>query len=650
AEPFAAVLANRVLRAPELPVFANRTAERYPGHAEGIRAELAAQLAAPVRFAEQIEAMYSAGARIFVEAGPGSVLTALVSATLGARPHRAVALDGGLGAGLRGYLRALAHLAVAGVEVRTGWLFAGRDAIDVSGTTPPKHPGWTVDGQLVRTLSGDIPTGALTPARPLREAILNHRGGTGNVQGARNGAGGTPDEALITPSEALVTPSEALITEFLRAGRDMIAAQRDVLLTYLGGGTEELAARSPSQPAPTRVSASQTPDRPMRIVPVLGPTAAHPTPVGGSSRTTDPGGERRPPPPTPTSPAEIAQYVVEVIAERTGYPADMISPELDLEADLSVDSIKRVEIAGKLVHLLDLTDPASAGTRRGAALADAELEELSKIRSVDAITSWLVIKIGGAAATSRSEAPASTQPHATQPHATQPPAPTGSAAPRRMVLREVELVEPARAAGELTGQRFVLLAPGEQLVPERSVIEKLVTGLTDFGAEVTVRDSRHELGAAERGVSGVIHLDALIASDASVLPESFPALRAALAATPRRLILASPGTATGQRADGLRGFVRTVAREYPHTVVRIVEVDPARPARALADALITELLTDSEHRVVRSDAGSRRGLELVTAPLDSSAVTGAEPSAAAAAIGLDRESVVLLVGGGRGIG
>ncbi|WP_157868603.1 hypothetical protein [Streptomyces caatingaensis] len=55
-----------------------------------MRARLAGQIAAPVRFAEQIESMYAAGARVFFDAGPGTVLTGLVRAMLGDCPHLAV--------------------------------------------------------------------------------------------------------------------------------------------------------------------------------------------------------------------------------------------------------------------------------------------------------------------------------------------------------------------------------------------------------------------------------------------------------------------------------------------------------------------------------------------------------------------------------
>src|SRR6185295_17879802 len=112
---------------PRIPVWSNRTAAPYEADAGHVRAELAAQIGAPVRFADEVEAMYAAGARVFVEVGPGEVLSRLVRTVLADRPHLAVACDGRPGQGLRGFLTALAQLACAGVPVRTGWLFHGRD-------------------------------------------------------------------------------------------------------------------------------------------------------------------------------------------------------------------------------------------------------------------------------------------------------------------------------------------------------------------------------------------------------------------------------------------------------------------------------------------------------------------------------------------
>jgi len=46
--------------------------------------------------------------------------------------------------------------------------------------------------------------------------------------------------------------------------------------------------------------------------------------------------------------AEIEQRVTDVVCDKTGYPAEMIEMGMDIEADLGVDSIKRVEIVAAL--------------------------------------------------------------------------------------------------------------------------------------------------------------------------------------------------------------------------------------------------------------------------------------------------------------
>src|SRR5262245_59070171 len=42
--------------------------------------------------------------------------------------------------------------------------------------------------------------------------------------------------------------------------------------------------------------------------------------------------------------ADLLEQLVALVAERTGYPTEALSPEQDMEADLGIDSIKRVEI------------------------------------------------------------------------------------------------------------------------------------------------------------------------------------------------------------------------------------------------------------------------------------------------------------------
>ncbi|MFE4819181.1 SDR family NAD(P)-dependent oxidoreductase [Streptomyces sp. NPDC056704] len=561
-ETFAEVLAEVPFTPTDFPVWSNRTATRYPRGPEEIRAELAAQIGSPVRFADQIEAMYEAGARVFVEAGPGSVLTRLVGAVLGARPHRTVALEDGRRAGLAGFLAALAQLAVAGADIRTAWLFQGRDAVPADARAPrPRRASWTVDGHLIRTADGVIPAAALHPAERVPEALVTHSSPVGPV--------------------AAATGSEALISEFLRTSREMIAAQRDVMLGYLGADP----GMRPAAPAPITYT-----DAPVTVtaLPAAEPVAVA-LPAGGS----------------------VLSVVLEVIGERTGYPVDMIEPDLDLEADLSVDSIKRAEIAGELATRLGLT-----------ATGDTDIEELTKARTAASIAALVAGARGEAAEPAGPEA----GPGAPEPVVV---------APKRLVMREFDLApaDPAPSSDLLIGRSFLLLGSGP-------VAEALTARLTVHGAHAVTAEEP----PAEGEFDGIVHL---VAADAPpVLPDVFPAYQRVLAGNPRWVLAAGA-------SPGLRGFFRSLAREYPDTVARVVEHAPGTAPEDIAAELVAELTAPDHEPVVLRSPGTRRGLRMTEEGLGLLGSTGAGPAgdgaAEAAALGLDADSVVLLVGGARGI-
>ena len=102
-----------------VPVFANTTAQPYPADPEEARALLAGQLARPVEFVAQIQAMYAMGARTFLEVGPDAKLTGLVHAILEGTDHVALAVDASRGAAgnLHDLACSLATLAALGYAV-----------------------------------------------------------------------------------------------------------------------------------------------------------------------------------------------------------------------------------------------------------------------------------------------------------------------------------------------------------------------------------------------------------------------------------------------------------------------------------------------------------------------------------------------------
>ncbi len=45
-----------------------------------------------------------------------------------------------------------------------------------------------------------------------------------------------------------------------------------------------------------------------------------------------------------SDPGAIKETVLEIVAEKTGYPKDMLDLDLDLEADLGIDTVKQAEM------------------------------------------------------------------------------------------------------------------------------------------------------------------------------------------------------------------------------------------------------------------------------------------------------------------
>jgi acyl carrier protein len=95
-----------------------------------------------------------------------------------------------------------------------------------------------------------------------------------------------------------------------------------------------------------------------------------------------------------TSPQDAVEALWQIIAEKTGYPTEMLELSMDLEADLGIDSIKRVEILGALQEALPQLE--------------TKAEDLAELRTLAQIAE----AIGGTPAPSASAQEQATPPQA----------------------------------------------------------------------------------------------------------------------------------------------------------------------------------------------------------------------------------------------
>ncbi|MFE2463002.1 SDR family NAD(P)-dependent oxidoreductase [Streptomyces sp. NPDC059402] len=128
-EPFTRFLADLTVHRPARTVYAGADAAPYGREPAAVRRGIAAQLAAPARFGDMVEAMYEDGVRTFVEVGPGTTLTGLTGEVLGDREHAAISLDRRGSHGLAAFHDGLGRAAVRGVAMDLSALWEGHKPV-----------------------------------------------------------------------------------------------------------------------------------------------------------------------------------------------------------------------------------------------------------------------------------------------------------------------------------------------------------------------------------------------------------------------------------------------------------------------------------------------------------------------------------------
>ena len=606
--PFAKMLASADIRSPHFPVYSNTTAGLYPSDPEAIRSLLTRHLTQPVRWREQIEAMYDAGTRVFIEAGSGRGLSQLVGDILADRPHAAIACDAPGDHGVRRFLMALAQLAVAGAPVETGWLFDKRATVLDEGALS-KRSGWIVNGHLVRTADGDVVPGGLLPASSPPPTI---------------GSEGTTGGVVSEVTDAASWPHDGVVVEYLRSVRETMEAQRDVVMRYLEGPTDAAGVAPRVELADDADADSEAKDH--------GPDGEPPVAVGDGD--------------------DFMGLLLDLVSERTGYPLDMLGPDLDLEADLGIDSIKRLEIIG------DLADRVGIGTGSGtmAELDDSVVEELVGQQSLRAVVTWLEANLG------RLDPPRSTGGDAmSTERLSLPPQPAESEVPARSVRAVFRTVPAPITVGSeatLSGSSFVVVDDGS------GVAQLVLTRIEALGAHARVVDRAPVGHGDDCGVDGLVHLGLSVPLGESaadvyerVQPLAMSGARWLVAVTglggssgrqPRSGMATEPrrGGSIALGGAGVAGMWRALARELPLAHVRAIDFDLTERREAIADAIIDEMRAPGGPVVV----GYQQGRRVTVAPVEEElAVRRDGRHDGARRWPLDPDSVVLLTGGARGI-
>jgi acyl carrier protein len=108
---------------------------------------------------------------------------------------------------------------------------------------------------------------------------------------------------------------------------------------------------------------------------------------------------------SPEGNSEMLDLMLSVVADKTGYPAEMLELSMDMEADLGIDSIKRVEIFGAI-------------TEQSDKLTDINPNDLTELRTLQEIVDYISAKAGISATSAPVAAPVAPFAETTAPVAT----------------------------------------------------------------------------------------------------------------------------------------------------------------------------------------------------------------------------------------
>ena len=370
AKPFYEYLKEFKFNSMNSVVYSDTNSKPYPTEVEKARELLGNQLANQVLFVDIIKNMYADGIRTFVEVGPGATLSGMLKNILDTDDYNVVTIDSskGKGSALTDFGKALAKLSALGYKLDLSKWQNGEEWLKNNPTdNKPK--------MLIKLCGSNYKSKALLDNRaeiekaPVRKLIELKSGETvisnQQLEQIKQSAANASSQQLsqntapVQVQTSVAMPSATL--ETLAALQIMQQETAELHRRFLEG--QELAQKA----LMAAIGAGSVTTIPMPtvsapVMPVAAPlTPATPTPVAATPVVVPTATKEETAPAKPvavTAPVEkpvslasnngladkIKKTLIDVVSEKTGYPAEMLNLDMDMEADLGIDSIKRVEI------------------------------------------------------------------------------------------------------------------------------------------------------------------------------------------------------------------------------------------------------------------------------------------------------------------
>ncbi|WP_216906945.1 type I polyketide synthase [Nocardia noduli] len=360
-----------------------------------------------------------------------------------------------------------------------------------------------------------------------------------------------------------------------------------------------------------------------QIVDLLGVSSTEPqsVPVAGEDPSTA-DGDANP------SEEELRRALREVVADKTGYPVDMVDPGRDLEADLGVDSIKRVQVIGALQE-------------RFPRLPSLGPEQLGTLRTLDQIVAEFAASTGGDVHP-KAEAAASTPRHLVESVALPP---VDVVVDRYPARAEVLVVDLADNESDRTAIERACAARGWRV----STVGSSTSDHTD-AVDICVVLVGGQADAEQAGR----RLTDVILTAKHVLPGLLAATGPAAFATVTRLdgALGFLGTADPFTAllGGAGGVVKTLAAEHSAIFTRALDLAPGVTGEQFAATILTELSDSARDTLeVGIDAAGNRRTLVPSGYAGARTVTAVRPADEQPPSVLSADDVLVVTGGARGV-